>query len=193
MPKAPAVIKRAVSSKKEMVARIRKVLLTKQGVVISIVVMVVIGSLSVGAMIHQRNQVNQQANTASGIVENLEYQTILPEGKSISQLGGWKRVSPADKISVFAYVDSLAGVVISISEQPLPDTAKGTANDLVADIAKKFNATTKLDASGTVAYLGTSAKGPQSIIFSRNGLLILIKSQKQIDSEVWVGYIKSLQ
>jgi hypothetical protein len=193
LPKIPHAVKRVVVPHKKAVSRLRRTLTTKRGMALSIVAVALVGSLSVGALIHQHNQTSQHSNSSSGIIENLEYQTILPNGKSIGQLGGWKRVSPPDKTPVYAYVDSLAGTGISISEQPLPNDTKAATTDQIADIAKKFNATTKLDVAGTTAYLGTSAKGPQSVIFSKNGLLVLIKSQQEIDNSSWIAYIESLE
>ncbi len=121
-----------------------------------------------------------------------EYQTTLPQGKSIKELGGWKRISPPGKAPVFAYADSLDDVPISVSQQTLPKSFKENTNDELAELAKKFNATTKVDASGIPVYIGTSAKGPQSTIFAKNNLLILIKSQSKIDNKSWARYAKSL-
>ena len=137
-----------------------------------------------------------EANAApaenNGVLENLEYQTVIPASKSIGDLGGWKRVSPPGADPVYAYNDVLDGVNISVSQQPLPSSFNGKADSEVADIAKKFNATTKIEGADTNVYLGTSAKGPQSVILSKNGLLILIKSEKNIEPTSWAQYARSL-
>lgn len=175
-------------------SRVRSTFATKTGVVLSIAAVAIVGTLTTNAVISHLNDSKKTNTDDSGhIVENIEYQTVLPEGKSITSLGGWKRVSPSDGEPVYAYVDTISGVTVSVSQQPLPDTFKGSTDDNVAKVAKKFNATNKLEAGNTTAYIGTSAKGPQSVIFSRNGLLILIKSQKQIDNKAWISYIESLQ
>lgn len=121
-----------------------------------------------------------------------QYNTILPDGKTSQQLGGWSRVSPPDEAPVYAYRDSLDGVKVKISQQLLPDSFKSNPADKVADLAQQFNATTKLHAGRTTAYLGTSAKGPQSVIFTKGDLLIFIMSSATVSDEVWIGYIKSL-
>lgn len=175
-------------------SRVRSALTTKTGIVLSIAAVAIVGTLTTNAVISHLNDSKKTNTDDTGhIVENIEYQTVLPEGKSITSLGGWKRVSPSDGDPVYAYVDTIGGVSVSVSQQPLPDTFKGSTDENVAKVAKKFNATNKLEAGNTTAYIGTSAKGPQSVIFSRNGLLILIKSQKQIDNKAWIGYIESLQ
>ena len=138
--------------------------------------------------------VNGQATTKTGdgTVQKLDYATILPEGSSISQLGGWKRVSPPNEDPVFAYTDTVSKVSVSVSQQPLPASFKGDVSNKVAELAKKFNATSTIDADGTKVYIGTSAKGPQSLIFTKNNLLILIKSQGKVEDKTWQSYINSL-
>lgn len=115
-----------------------------------------------------------------------EYPTALPEGKSAEDLGGWKRVSPPGDDPVFAYTDSIDDITISVSQQPIPDGLD------IAELARSYSATTTLDVKGTDVYIGTSAQGPQSVILSKNGLLILIKSQYKIPEDSWVEYIASL-
>lgn len=120
------------------------------------------------------------------------YQTILPVGKSIQQLGGWQRISPDDKDPVYAYADTIGSVSVAVSQQPIPSDFSGDADAKVAEVAKKFSATKKLSTASGTAYLGSSAKGPQSVILSKNNILILIKSQEAIDTQAWVAYIDSL-
>ena len=120
------------------------------------------------------------------------FQTVLPSGQSITSLGGWHRVTPPGDDPVFAFGDTIDSVPISVSEQPLPDAFKHDTLSAVADLAKQYNATTKLKAGDTVVYIGTSAKGPQSTILTKHNLLILIKSKNQIDNSSWTDYISSL-
>lgn len=120
------------------------------------------------------------------------YKTILPSGKNIDQLGGWTRVSPPDRDPVFAYVDHVGSVQINVSQQPLPKEFKEDTDAQIQELAKGYRADQKLTAGSTVIYLGTSAKGPQSAIFAKDGLLVLIKSAVKIDNNQWVDYINSL-
>lgn len=121
-----------------------------------------------------------------------EYKTVLPDHKSISELGGWRRVSPPGKDPVYAYDDEINNIPISVSQQPLPASFKTETASHVADLAKTYNATNKIIVDGTTVYIGTSSKGPQSVIFAQNNLLVLIKSQKVIDNGSWDAYVKSL-
>lgn len=178
--------------KTKVLSHVRSVFVTKKAVVASIAVVAIVGSLAANAVINQQNTAHKSDDGSDALVENIEYQTVLPEGRSISDLGGWKRVSPSKSAPVFAYTDTLDNISISVSQQPLPDSFKANTDDKVAELAKKFNATTRIDASGTTVYVGTSAKGPQSAILTKNGLLILMKSQQKVDDKSWTKYVKSL-
>jgi len=130
---------------------------------------------------------------SSGTPEKPSYETILPEDKSISELGGWRRVSPPENDPVYAFTDSLDGIPVSVSQQPLPQSFRDDPAGRVAELAQKFSATEKLETSDITAYVGTSSKGPQSVIFTKNDLLILIKSEKKINNTSWQNYIASLR
>ncbi len=121
------------------------------------------------------------------------YQTVLPKTKSIDSLGGWQVVRPPKNKPLYVYYDSIDGVDISVSQQQLPDEFKDNIDGHVAEIAKNFNATTKVDIGNTQMYIGTSAKGPQSVIVAKNNLLILIKSKQKISNDDWVAYLKTLE
>lgn len=125
--------------------------------------------------------------------EQPTYNTLLPAGKSITDLGGWTRVSPPERNAVFAYVDHIGKVQINVSEQPLPDGFKEDLSNQIAYLAKGYHADVKIDANGTDVYIGTSAKGPQSVIFTKNNLLILIKATSQIANDDWATYINALR
>lgn len=180
-------------SQNPIIGRIRRLFSTKKVVITSIVALVAIGLFITWLSVNQQN-IAKKASTrnTNESVENLEYQTVLPDTKSISDLGGWKRISPAKADPVFAYADKIGDVPISVSEQPLPVSFKTNVDDQIAELAKKFNATTKIDAAGTKVYIGTSAKGPQSVILTKNDLLILIKSEKNVAEKDWIRYVKSL-
>ena len=115
------------------------------------------------------------------------FQTILPANTSINALGGWTRVSPPGQAQVFSYSDNIDGIPVRVSEQQMP------ANSTVSDIAKGYNSTNKITAGKTTVYIGNNFQGAQSVIFSENGLLVLIGSTATISNDSWVAYIQSLQ
>lgn len=122
-----------------------------------------------------------------------EFDTILPSGRTIEDLGGWTRVSPPDRDPVFAFADTLGNNRLIISQQPLPESFLSDPDVQVAEMAKAFSANNTITVGETLAYIGTSAKGPQSVIFTKNGLLLLIKSSIEMSDEDWANYIRSLQ
>lgn len=148
--------------------------------------LIIIGVISVLGM--QR----AAEKTAKTIIQNPGYSTILPSNKSIIQLGGWVRVSPAGSEPVYAFNDSIDGISISVSEQPLPASFKADVEAGVAQLAKGYNAADTIKSGDSTIYIGTSAKGPQSVIFTKNGLLVLIKSEKKIENAAWSSYAASL-
>lgn len=158
-------------------------------IILSLVIVVTVFSI-IGIVVQQYNtpEVNDRNKTA----RKPAFKTILPEGKSINDLGGWKRISPPKNDPVFAYSDQIDGTPISVSQQPLPKSFQGETNNNVAEVAKKFSATDKIEAGNTTIYIGISAKGPQSVIFTKNDLLILIKSQEKIEDTSWARYVEAL-
>ena len=153
------------------------------------IILIAIASVVTLAVI---NNAKSPEKNQTATKESPAFQTVLPNNTSIDTLGGWTRISPPENDPVFAYTDSIDDVSITVSQQPAPSSFKNNLDTEVAEVAKKFNATSQLDAGSVKAYIGTSAKGPQSIIFVKNNLLILIKSVQKIDDSKWISYIKSL-
>jgi hypothetical protein len=122
-----------------------------------------------------------------------DYPTVLPASKSIQDLGGWTRVSPPDRNPVFAYADKIGNTPINVSQQPLPDDFEADADQQIQQLASGYKANEKITAGSISVHIGTSAKGPQSVIFNKDNLLVLIKSSAQIDNDRWAAYINSLK
>lgn len=155
--------------------------------VITLAVILLLASCLTAFLVIQKSAKDKQPS-----ISKPDYPVVLPAKKSAPELGDWKRVSPPDSDPVFAYSDMIDDVSISVSQQPLPASFKNNPDSNVAELAKKFNANTKLTAGKISFYLGTSAKGPQSVIFAKDSTLVLIKSQKNIPDTSWVRYIQSL-
>ncbi len=120
------------------------------------------------------------------------FEAVLPQGKTIESLGGWQKLTTPNKDVFYVYLDTINGVTVNVSQQLLPGKFKGDVTNKMVEMARAYNANTKLDVEGTKVYIGTSAKGPQSVLFTKNGLLILIKSWATIPDSDWTAYIKSL-
>lgn len=194
LPKLPPLKK---SSKLDAVInKIRKFKWTRKRIIVAAVIIVIFSGAAVAGKTYYEATGNKTASTkkvSSDSAKKPEYTTLLPGGKSIDSLGGWHRVSPPDRDPVFAFVDKVDGVQINVSQQPMPDDFKGDTTKNVAELAKSFNATEKIEADDITIYIGTSSKGPQSAIFAREETLILMKSQAKISNEAWAAYAESLK
>jgi hypothetical protein len=163
--------------------------LKKRTIIIGgILLLVIIAGVIAGILVQQALHKNDKA-----VILDTGYTTVLPTHKSIADLGGWKRVSPTASDPVYAYNDMIGTIAISVSEQPLPASFKNDTDAHIADLAKAYNATATTQVGDMIVYIGTSSKGPQSVIFTKNNLLILIKSEDQITNAAWSSYAASLQ
>ena len=161
----------------------RRLHLTRKKVIISAAIIILLVITLIAAM---------PKNEPEPVTDGPDYTTILPEGKSVVTLGGWQRVSPPENDAVYAYTDEIDDVSITVSQQPIPAKFGRNASSQVEKLAKGYNATDKITADKTAVYIGTSAKGPQSVILAKDDLLILIKSQKKISNDAWKKYVESL-
>lgn len=122
-----------------------------------------------------------------------DFETILPARSSIEELGGWQKMTPPNSTPIYVYSDSIDDIAISVSQQTLPESFRTDTDTKVAQLAKGYNATTSINAGNTKVYSGKSASGPQSIIFTKNNLLVLIKSRGVISNDAWASYIEALK
>lgn len=131
-----------------------------------------------------------ESNSTGSAIAGPTYKTVVPDGKTIDSLGGWQRVSPPGKDPVFAFTDKVGDVSLRVSEQPLGDDVD--ADKKIKEIAASFYATDKLVTRYATVYIGTSAKGPQSVIFAKNNILIMIQSSGKLSNDAWETYINTL-
>lgn len=153
----------------------------------SLLALIVIG-ITIGSIV-SHNSSDQAKNSAASAPD---FEPILPQGKTIEELGGWQRLTPPNNAPYYVFTDSIDGVSITVSQQALPESFKANTAQSIQDLAKSYSATEELDVDSGKVYIGTSTKGPQSVIFTMNGLLVLIKSQATIENDAWVTYIASL-
>lgn len=121
-----------------------------------------------------------------------EFDALIPDGKTIDQLGGWTVVSPPDSDPAYSFADYIDGVKVIVSQQKMPEGISEDGSLNIDQIAAGYNANEKLNVGGKIVHLGSSSKGPQSLITEKSGLLILIKSTSKIDNDSWTAYINSL-
>lgn len=141
----------------------------------------------VGILLRQPAPVDYSGVTAP------TWQAVLPQGKTIEQLGGWQRVSPKEAAPVFSYADTLESIPLIVSQQSLPPSFRTNSDQQLSELAKNFNATNKLEKNNLTLYLGTSAKGPQSVLMIIDDVLVMIKSEQKIKDAAWLDYAASLR
>lgn len=170
-----------------------KIRVTRRRVVLAIVPLLLVGGLVWFVSPKPGTPPPNPADaTYTKVVQAPNYPTLLPEGRTLESLGGWHRISPPDRNPVFAYADKIGDTSISVSQQPIPDGFKTNIGESVAELAKSYAATEKISLDSLTIYIGTSAKGPQSVILAKGSVLILIKSKAKIKDDAWVSYILSL-
>lgn len=121
------------------------------------------------------------------------YETLIPVGKTIDQLGGWTRSSPVDRNAGFVYVDYIRENRITVNQQILPEDFKTDTNVQMDALAKSLNATEVLTVGGLMVHIASSSKGPQTVLFNEKGLLVFLRSSVKLSNDDWIGYINSLQ
>lgn len=123
---------------------------------------------------------------------NPEYAVMSPAGAGVESLGGYALISPVGEPKVYAYTDKIGDVPIKVSQQELPDSIGQDALKL-RDLASQFNATEQIQVDDRSAYVGISVDGPQSVIFARENILVLIASDAEIPNKQWVEYLGELR
>lgn len=120
-----------------------------------------------------------------------DFKFILPDGKEEETDNGKIGYDPQKRVVSFA--DTIGIVKVTVSQQPLPDNFKQDPEGQLEILARNFSANEVIVPSNPKAYLGTSAKGPQTVIFSKSDLLVFIQAASKIDKIDWTDYIRNLR
>lgn len=153
------------------------------------VMLVIVLGLSIAATVKGKKDKGTH-DVLGGTVQEPEFDTILPEGKKENTAGGEIGYDEAKK--VVSFTDTIGNVSVTVSQQPLPDSFKAHPDDEVKKLAESFSANEVISESSPKAYLGTSVKGPQTVIFQKQGLLVFIQSDRSIEKSEWATYITKL-
>jgi len=152
------------------------------------IIMITLGLAGLGFGVYQAN--SSQAEVGN---DNPNFTALLPKGKTIEQLGGWEKLTSPNGDAFYVFVDNVHGVSVNVTQQRMPGKFKGDLNNKMTELARAYNANNKIDVDGTKVYIGTSAKGPQSVLFVKDDVLVLMKSWATISDSDWIAYIRSLQ
>ncbi len=154
----------------------------------TVVVIGVIGILVLGSK--GRNSGQEGSGVLGGSVQEPEFDTVLPDGKKEEVVSGKVGYDPSKKVASFQ--DTIGPVNITVSQQALPENFKAQPDDEVKKLAESFSANEVITESNPKAYVGTSVKGPQTVIFHKNNLLVFIQSDRSVDKSEWAAYITRL-
>ncbi len=119
-----------------------------------------------------------------------DFKPLLPEGKQPNNPSG--KIGYDGTRKVASYKDKIGEVDITISQQPLPQSFQKEPDQELQKLATSISATTALS-STPKAYLGISEKGPQTVVFHKNGLLVFLYAEHKIEDAAWTDYINKLQ
>lgn len=131
----------------------------------------------------------ENSSTAADLPEESPSFSILtPAGKSEEQLS-IRRTNPSNSASSYTFIDNLQGsdVPFQVTQQEIP------ANFNLEKTATDFQATSIIQIDDNRVYHGLSDKTKvQSLIFIKEGKLVLISSPQKFSDEQWAGYISGL-
>ena len=139
------------------------------------------------------NLINQDSNSTDTTAVQGQVAT-KPEFAIVTASGIDNATTKYDtEKKVASYADKIEGTNIVVSQQQLPDSLKTDLTKNLKNLAEQFSATDVIPTKGNDSYLGTSAKGPQTVIIVKKDLLIFIKSDQKIDKKIWQQYIDSME
>ncbi len=129
----------------------------------------------------------------AAILTSPTFKPVAPKSKPNLAQGSSQATSFDGKLDSYSFTDSLNGVPLTVSQQPIPATFS-SASQALSSVAKSMNAKTIIPtSSGLPAYEVFNANTSiQSLVFTMNNLLIFIQSNFQHSNAEWTNYINSL-
>lgn len=177
-------------------AKLKNKFLNKKNVIIgSAIILLILAGLTVLLLtqIGRNHQVSVHQTADATCPATPAYPMKTPGGVAIDKLGGWEPNCPPSSTPTYAFTDKLKGASLKVTQQQLPEDFLASPTTHIQDIASDRNYDTKLPTVNMLAYLGTNARGPQSVIATDYRLLTLIQSTATVDDDDWVKYLDSFQ
>lgn len=95
--------------------------------------------------------------------------------------------------NTYSFTDTVSGKSILVSQQPVPAKFK-SATEAVATVAQSLGAKESTTTSNGTAYIATDEKSnSQTVVFTKNELLLFIQSPFKHSATEWSSYINSLK
>ncbi len=121
--------------------------------------------------------------------ENPDFSVLYPKGKSANDYDT-VRISPDGSEPSYTYLDKFldSDQIFKVTQQEVPNEFD------LSKVATDFQATNIIQIDQEKVYHGYSEKGGiQSLIFVKDGKLILIRSPQKFTDDQWAAYIISLK
>jgi len=158
------------------------------GVFLMIPITVLVGGIIIHSLQGNDGKKTDVLGTQTSVAAKPDFNVLKP--KTTETQATSVKYDTAKKVA--SYNDVLDEVPITVSQQPLPDSFKSDPTAKVEEFAKQINATDKISTGDATAFSGVSAKGPQTIVFTKNDLLVFIYADKKIDTLSWSKYIANM-
>ena len=134
-----------------------------------------------------KNNANTPQVSGEAEQKKPDFTLIMPGGK----ING--KIAYNSEKKVASIQSQIGDSPVIISQQPIPSGFKPDPAGETAQLAKELNANDKLEGNGFTAHLGQSIKGPQTVLFTKSGTLVFIKSTETIPKEQWTEYLKTFK
>lgn len=154
--------------------------------IVAVVVIFIIVGFGGFLIIRGTSNNNKQPKIAGKSSIRLSFTPIVAPGKTIY-------VDPEGKRDTGSYPDVINGINIRVSEQVLPKDFKPDVQAKMDNFAKYNYYSEQITAGDTKVYIGMSVKGVESVMFTKNDLLVFIKAESKVDNNQLADYIKSLK
>lgn len=154
---------------------------------------IIVGIISYNLMSGRTNKANTGGNSGalSDTAQAPDFEIVLPNGKETETTSS--NVGYDSKRKVASFTDRIGDIDITVSQQVLPENFKNDPDTKVQKLAQDFSATEVINESNPKAYLGSSVKGPQTVVFYKKDVLVFIFATGTIEKEDWTDYITRLQ
>lgn len=140
------------------------------------------------------NHLNKSSGTLGSNTEIKQtaptFETLAPPEKEVKE----QPVSYDEEKGVASFAHKIGDTDVTVSQQPLPNSFKTNPDREVENLAKSLKASRVITAGEVKAYSGFSSEdGSQTVLFTKNKLLIFIRAQKAIKDDALAQYILSLR
>lgn len=126
--------------------------------------------------------------------EKPSFTILYPGGNTSEIIGDLVRSSPSGSAPAYRFYDKIGDVVISVTQQEIPESFKSNIEEQLEKLARDFQANNVIVIDGSKIYHGRKeSSNEQSLILTKANRLIFIIAEKALSDDSWVGYITNLR